>query len=350
MSRFLCALVASILLLPATALAGGRVPDNPSLPVVYPVDLSGVEAPERLPDLGAKPRIPEFLKFSSRGDLHAADHWAGMDVREEQFQDVHGHVLTFATDNPAVDLTRFAELLASTYHGDEIEFVHVFVTNTATLEETCGADAAACYGADNPGHSRGGVMIVSYEDSNIAHAVIHEYGHHIDANTYNLGGLNGCSVAADGSRRWFFAREMRDRILENLSCDPRPGWGQLLPEVFAEDYAQLVGIPRAEYHSAIVVAPPSARQKRLLKKDLDQPFGPRKLNFTGRSSGARSAAFTLSTTLPVFVKVQGRKGVRSVKLRGCNFQGFRDVFAGRCRVDVKTKRPSARFRFKLAIL
>src|SRR3954451_9849320 len=170
MPRLLPALIAALpLTVPASALAS-------SLPRGHPVDLSGVTAPDRLPDLGAQPRVPGYLKLG--GNLHSA----AADIREEQFQDQHGHVLSFATDNPSVDLTPFANLLASTYHHGEIELVRVFVTNRANLERICGSDAVACYAPDNPGKTRTGLMIISYEDSDIEHAVIHEYGHHVDNN------------------------------------------------------------------------------------------------------------------------------------------------------------------------
>jgi hypothetical protein len=355
--RLPAALVAALLLLPASAAGAAaptslreldRVPADPSLPLAHPVDLSQVQAPDRLPDLGAKPRIPGFLKFSERGDAHAADHWTGTPVKEEQYQDTHGHVLTLATDNAGVDLAPFANLLASTYHYGEIEFVHAFVTSGDNLREICGGEAAACYGADDPQRLPSGVMVVSYEDSDVTHGVIHEYGHHVDNNTYNLGGLSDCGIDGDGSRRWFFAREMEDRILDNLSCDPRPGWGQLLPEVFAEDYSQMVGIPRAEYHPAIRLDPPTARQKRRLKRDLDAPFEPVARQVSGRASRSGKATFRFRSAIPVFVAARSAKGVRSVRVRGCNFERFTDVFAGSCRVAIRAK-PGGRYSFRLVV-
>jgi hypothetical protein len=336
--RSLLALIAVSLVLPATAAA--------ALPSAHRVDITHAKAPAELPDRGAKPRIPAFLKFSG---VHAADHWTGMDVKEEQYKDEHGHVLTLATDNAAVDLAPFANLLASTYHYDEIELVHVFVTSEAMLTRICGASAAACYAADDPGKTRTGVMVISYEDDNITHAVIHEYGHHVDNNQYNLGRLSDCGISGDGSRRWFFARDMQDRILDRLSCDPEGDWGQLLPEVYAEDYAQMVGIPRSEYHPAITVPPPSANQKRQLKADLDSPFKPVTRKLKGRSSASGLRSFTVRVSLPVFLSAQKAKGVRSVKTSGCSYQGFPNVFAGKCRVVVRTTRARGRFSFNLVV-
>jgi hypothetical protein len=345
--RCLIILVAACLVWPASSSALDRVPDDPSLPLAHRVDLSGAHAGDRLPDAGATPHIPRFLQFSHGGGVRAADHWTGMDVKEEQFRDEHGHVLTFATDNASVDLTPFANLLASTYHYGEIEFVHVFVTSDATLTRLCGASAAACYAADDPGKSPGGVMVISYEDSNITHAVIHEYGHHIDNNTYNLGRLSDCGINGDGSRRWFFARQMQDNILDNLSCNPDGNWGDLLPEVYAEDYAQMVGIPRAEYHPAIALRPPSARQKRALKADIDSPFKPQTRKVSGRSGASGLSSFRFRASVPVFLSARKKHGVRSLSTRGCTVRGFSSVVSGTCTVVVRTTRSRGRFSFSL---
>jgi hypothetical protein len=343
MPRSLLAALAALLLLPATAAAH----DHKPVPVDG-IDFAAAVAEEGAgtqPVLHMDPQIPSWLK----GGVRAADHFGAAEVKQQQFQDEHGHILTLATDNPGVDLEPFAAMLAGIpYHGGEIEFLHAFVTSRTGIEQICGADAAACYGADAPGRSPGGAMVISYEDPDILHAVVHEYGHHIDTNTYNLDGIRGCDVSSDGSRRWFFAREMEDRILENLTCDPRADWGQLLPEVFAEDFAQLNGIPREEYHPAITVNPPSRRQLGALDADLTQPFGPDSQKVKGR--GKRGVAnFTLSSNIPVFIAFRQRKGVRSIKVRGCNYEGFKDVYAGKCRVKVKTKRPRGRFSFRVVI-
>jgi hypothetical protein len=331
--RLAIAVIAALLVLPASAGA---------MPRAHRVNLSHAKAaPAGAIDRGANPRLPAFLKSPAARRQAPA--------KEERFEDQHGHVLTLSTDNEAVDLAPFANLLASTYHHDEIELVYVFVTDGANLTRICGADAAACYAADDPEHKRSGVMVISYEDDNITHAVIHEYGHHIDNNTYNLGRLSECGISGDGSRRWFFARNMQDRILDRLSCDPQGDWGTLLPEVFAEDYAQMVGIPRAEYHPAITVVPPSTRQKNLLRLDLDSPFTPLTRKLKGRSSASGVRTFKLTIGLPVFLSARKAHGVRSVSTSGCSYPGFKNVFAGRCKVTVKTTKRRGRFSFNLVV-
>src|SRR6478672_8532070 len=150
-------LVLALLVLPAAAQAS-------DLPRAHPVDVGRAAGGSAgAIDAGARPRIPAYLRPAAwrRGVVHAADHWTGLDVKEERYRDQHGHVLTLATDNASVDLAPFANLLASTYHRDEIELVHVFVTDEANLTRLCGATAAACYAADNGGRSRGGLMVIS---------------------------------------------------------------------------------------------------------------------------------------------------------------------------------------------
>jgi hypothetical protein len=330
--RLALALIALSLLLPAAAGA-----DPGGLPRAHRVDISHAKGPAGPIDSGAKLRFSAYAKALRQTP-----------VKEEQYRDEHGHVLTLGTDNADVDLAPFANLLASTYHHDEIELVRVFVTDERRLTQICGATAAACYGSDGEG-KRTGLMVISYEDDNITHAVIHEYGHHVDNNQYNLGRLSDCGTSGDGSRRWFFARDMQDRILDRLSCDPRGDWGQLLPEVYAEDYAQMVGIPRSEYHPAITVPPPTTRQKRQLKADLDSPFTPVKRKLKGRSSASGVSVFTVRVALPVFLSAKNAKGVRKVSTSGCGYPGFDNVFEGTCRVVVKTTRARARFSFNLVV-
>ena len=348
MPRTLLAALAALLLIPATASARDHKPTP-----IQGIDFREAVAQEGAgpqPVLGMDPKIPAWLKRQSRDGVRSADHWSDQPLyREEQFQDQDGHVLTFATSNPAVDMTPFAEMIAGIpSHGDEVEFVHVYVVDQAGIESICGADAAACYAADRPGRLRSGVMILSYEDTNIFHAVVHEYGHHMDTNTYNLAGRLGCDVASDGSRRWFWERQVDDNILAQLTCDNEADWGTLLPEAFAEDFAQLNGIPRDRYHPAIVVDPPSGRQLTALAADIESPFSPQARKVTGR---ARRGVDNLSLTvnIPVFLSFRQKKGIRSVKALGCNFARFRDVFAGKCRIRVKTKRPRGRYSFRLIV-
>jgi hypothetical protein len=341
MPRFLIAALTALLLVPAAAASAKP------LPKAHPIDLSKVHygADPGLPDPNAVRHIPGWLRSWSKSDVHAAADYPGPVAKEEQYQDEHGHVLTLGTDNPAVDLQPFANLLASTYHGDEIERIKVFVTDTATLEAFCGGDAVACYAGDSG--SPDGVMVISYMSDNIIHAVIHEYGHHIDNNTFNFAGLHNCGIDGDGSRLWFLARERRDRITRHLTCNPDADWGHLYPEVYAEDYAQMVGIPRSDYHPAISVAPPSGAMLAAIKQDIDVRFAPTTQKIKGRSGSDRTASGKLKLGFPVFLSARKAHGVAGIGVSGCGYRGVKDVYFGTCKVTVKTKRARQKFSFTL---
>jgi hypothetical protein len=340
MPRSLIAALAALLLLPAAAAAK-------PLPVAHPIDLSkaGYGADPGLPDPNAVQHIPGWLRSWSESDLHAAAEYPGPVAKEEQYQDEDGHILTLGTDNASVDLRPFASLLASTYHGEEIERIKVFVTNTATLESFCGSDAVACYAGDVG--SPDGVMVISYESDNIIHAVIHEYGHHIDNNTFNFAGLHSCGIDGDGSRLWFLARERRDRITKHLTCNPNADWGHLYPEVYAEDYAQMVGIPRSEYHPAISVAQPSNAMLAAIQHDIDVRFAPTTQKIKGRAGSNGRASGKLKLGFPVFLEARKTKGVAGIGVSGCSYRGVKDVYFGTCKVTVKTKRARQKFSFTL---
>jgi hypothetical protein len=344
MPRSLLAALAALLLLPAAASAK-------PLPHATPIDVSQASdgSDPGIPDPDAPRHFPDWLRSWAGSDLHSAADYPGPVAKEEQYQDEHGHVITLGTDNGAVDLQPFANLLASTYHGDEIQSIKVFVTSTASLEEFCGSDALACYTALR-GHSDG-LMVVSYESDTgtMIHAVIHEYGHHIDNNTYNLAGIYGCTLDGDGSRRWYLLRQQRDNIVRKLSCDRDADWGHTLAEVYAEDYAQMVGIPRSEYHPAVVVRPPTDAILAGIKADIDEGFEPKSGKVTGRSHANRKVVgkLKLGSAVPVFLQVRKAKGVKAVGLSGCGVARVPDFYFGTCRVTIKTKKPNQRFSFTL---
>src|SRR4051794_18233052 len=342
MPRYLIAALAAVLLLPAAAAAK-------PLPKAHPIDLSQVTygADPGLPDPGALQHIPPALKAWARGGAHAAADYpdGAIIAKEQQYQDQHGHVFTLGTDNASVDLRPFANLLASTYHGDEIELIKVFVTNTPTLEAYCGSDAVACYAGDVGDPS--GLMVISYESDNIVHAVIHEYGHHIDNNTFNFAGLHGCGVDGDGSRLWFVARQKRDKITRRLTCKANADWGHLYPEVYAEDYAQMVGIPRSDYHPAISVPPPSDAMLAAIRQDIDSRFSPSAQKFKGRSGSSRRVSGKLNLGFPVFLEARNAHGVKAISVTGCSFPGVAGIYYGKCHVTVTTKRAFQKFRFTM---
>ena len=72
------------------------------------------------------------------------------------------------------------------------------------------------------------------ESAQIAHSLVHEYGHHVDA-WRGSGGVPG----AERSAQWW-ARGISELLADGrVSHTYSLGWDHAIGEVFAEDYAQL---------------------------------------------------------------------------------------------------------------
>ena len=254
-------------------------------------------------------------------------------MNEQLFRDPDGNLLTMATDRAGLDLMPWASVLAATYHHAEIERVHVFVTDGATLRSICGDQAQACYGPDDPGRLLTGVMVIAYDDRDVVHSILHEYGHHVDNQLYNLNGLDGCDFSSDGSRRWFFSREVANSILEKTSCDPEMGWEYLLGELYAEDFAQLSGLGLAQFDPRLPVGPPATADIGALRRDMDSPFVPFSRVFKGRFRSTR-ARRDLSLDAPAFLSWSSQYGVRKVSAANCSFAEFTNVFDGGCALSI----------------
>jgi hypothetical protein len=188
------------------------------------------------------------------------------------FEDAQHRAIRISTDVPGLDLAPYAAVLAGIpLHGREIQYLAVEVVAPDKIGAVCGSDdAAACYGADNPGRSRAGHMFIPTSDRDLVHIITHEYGHHMDNQLLNLGGLGfGCDVDADGSRRWFFARDLEDKIFNRgFDCSPSTDWDHLLPELYAEDFARANGMTGWR----MPVPPPSHTELDALRTDVSRPF------------------------------------------------------------------------------
>jgi hypothetical protein len=188
------------------------------------------------------------------------------------FDDGHGRRIHLASEVPGLDLAPYARLLGGIpLHGREIEFVTVTVAAPDKVGAICGSsDAAACYGADDPGRSPRGHMYIPASDPDLKHIVTHEYGHHVDNQLLNLAGLGfGCDVDGDGSRRWFFTRDLEDGIYNRgYDCSPVTEWDHLLPELYAEDFARANGMTGW----VLPVPPPSRNELGALRLDIAHPF------------------------------------------------------------------------------
>jgi hypothetical protein len=232
------------------------------------------------------------------------------------FQDAHGNSIRISTSVRGLDLTPYARLLAGIpLHGAEIQYLAVEVVTPDKIGAICGsADAAACYGPDNPGRSRAGQMFIPSADRDLAHIVVHEYGHHMDNQLLNLAGLGyGCDMDGDGSRGWFFARDLENQIFDRgFNCSPATQWDHLLPELFAEDFTRANGLRGW----VMPVPPPSRRVLDAMRDDVARPF--HRQTARARISIPRRGEFRKRLTVSGWTAI----GVRLSVPRGRDFDLF----------------------------
>jgi hypothetical protein len=246
----------------AFAVGGVLVPAAMAAPKpIEPADLDGVEAKRAVVDrvLASPPRRARAA--------------AAAPLRTEQWHDDQGRVITISTDLETVDLAPFASVLAGTVHGDEISTVGVTAVLMSEIGSICGDQAVACYAADDPEVSGAGHMWFAVDDPDVVHTLVHEYGHHIDNQLTNFGHWGGaCGWNNDGSRAWFFARDLEDDILgAGATCLADAAWEYQLAELYAEDFVALNGIVAWQLPT---FRPPSESQLGALQYDLDVPFEP----------------------------------------------------------------------------
>jgi hypothetical protein len=151
-------------------------------------------------------------------------------AREVLLRDNEGRAMHFDI-RADVDLAWYATLLRRAAHADEIERVTIRIVDWDELGERCGRGAAGCYSRRDGNH---GLMVVPAGRSpGIAHTLIHEYGHHVDASRRH-GGLD----EPNGTPLWWKARGMAELVAFRSVRDRyQVGWDRSISEVFAEDYA-----------------------------------------------------------------------------------------------------------------
>jgi hypothetical protein len=142
-----------------------------------------------------------------------------------------GRPMTFDVREVGVDAAWYADLLKKVAHGDEIRSVVIRIVSREELRQTCGRGASACYG----GRRQPTIVVRARTDDDVAHSLVHEYGHHIDA-TYPVAGVE----EPNGTPGWWAARGMADYLTRGeVARDYSLGWDRAIGEIFAEDYTQL---------------------------------------------------------------------------------------------------------------
>lgn len=203
-------------------------------------------------------------------DAIIEDSARAVPARVETFTDAHGHAIRIGTDIPTLDLAWYAAVLEQTMHGPEISSVLVEVVPWSSIGVVCGVDAIGCYFP-----AQGRMVVTDYDPNGVeelAHTLVHEYGHHVDGQLENLGHLVPACVGRDGSRSWWWTR-----VPDRFTCTNR-NWELLIGELFAEDYVALHGIVGWQLTT---IGPPSASTQRRIVYDFETRFAPRTLARSG---------------------------------------------------------------------
>lgn len=152
-------------------------------------------------------------------------------AQEVVLRDDEGRAMRFDVRADA-DVDWYAGLLRRAAHGNEIERVTIRIVDWRELAAQCSTEAAAgCYSRREG--NRGLMVVPAGRSSSIAHTVVHEYGHHVDASRRH-GGLD----EPNGTPLWWKARGMAELVAVRSVRDRyQVGWERAISEVFAEDYA-----------------------------------------------------------------------------------------------------------------
>lgn len=152
-------------------------------------------------------------------------------AHEVVLRDDEGRAMRFDVRADA-DVDWYAGLLRRAAHGNEIERVTIRIVDWRELAGQCSTEAAAgCYSRREG--NRGLMVVPAGRSPSIAHTVVHEYGHHVDASRRH-GGLD----EPNGTPLWWKARGMAELVaVRSVRNRYQVGWDRAISEVFAEDYA-----------------------------------------------------------------------------------------------------------------
>ena len=176
-------------------------------------------------------------------------------------RDRDGRTMTFDVRTQGVDIEWYADLLRHAAHGDEIEQVTVRIVPQRELARACGAGTAVagCYGGPRRAAR---ITVWSGKSPALAHTLIHEYAHHVDAHR----GVGAAPREPNGSANWWAARGLSKLLAAGeVSHTYALGWERSIGEIFAEDYAQLhMETP----YKLQWLDPPTAAVRAALRRDL----------------------------------------------------------------------------------
>ena len=177
---------------------------------------------------------------------------------EVMAHDRHGRPIHLDVRADGVKAGWYANLLRKAAHADEISRLTVRIVAWSELRRTCGNSAAGCYSRRA---GRGLLVVPASRSRAVAHTLVHEYGHHVDAERSHRGGRE-----ANGTPLWWRARRMATLVKGgSVAHGYRLGWEHSIGEIFAEDYAYLnVGGP----YRIGWLRPPDAAVRTAIQADL----------------------------------------------------------------------------------
>jgi hypothetical protein len=178
---------------------------------------------------------------------------------DRSITDGAGNRIRISLEAPDARAPAIGAILRRAAHGPEINRVRIRAVPAASIARLCSSAAArACYQGASDGS---GEIIVPATGTGLEHALLHEYGHHID-NSFR----HGAAAEPNGTLRWWRARRMGARVRAGeVAGDYSKGWPRSIGEIFAEDYVQLnlrssFGIPW--------LTAPSTSVLRALRRDI----------------------------------------------------------------------------------
>ena len=274
------------------------------------MQLKSPESFAQVNDAGYKPQIPTPSGDNARAAASTYAH-------QGTFKDRKGSRVNIVS-NYDVDMKMIADTIEKSLHPKAGPLAILVVSYLkGEVRKKCGApaevDIKGCY--TNTTKTKG-AMVIGFDDPNLQQTLLHEYGHHVDQQLYNLEEVAKCKGNGDGSRRWLIARKLNKEILANgWSCKYEKGYINAIGEIFANDFAQLNGVDKWEYLLFPFQEPPTKRVLAALKRDIKKPFKPKDLAWLrGRFNKSGKRDFRFRVQIPSFVDADAKGSVRRMKL------------------------------------
>lgn len=145
------------------------------------------------------------------------------------YHDRRGRPIRVIARTRAVEPRAYADILKDAVHGTEIAQVTVLIVGGERIPQLCSPGAGGCYLRASQT-----IVVPAGTRSQVEHALLHEYGHHLDAHRRGVG------PELNGGRFWFRARGIGGLLRSGeLGYGNARPWAERVHEMWAEDYAAL---------------------------------------------------------------------------------------------------------------